>query len=110
MPSCRLHVGHGTRRKAGKYLSLIRNNLLIPVYETRAGKSYLISTVLIYARFRDSPIFFRSLRQATYQTLPFVYWIMDFLLKARIVHRIFTFLRRVIAKIEGTFSTTIIIE
>lgn len=110
-PSCRLHVGHGTRRKAGKYLSLIQNNLLIPVYETRAGKSYLISTVLIYARFRDTPtIFFRSLRQATYQTLPFVYWIMDFLLKARIVHRIFTFLHRVIAKIEGTFSTTIIIE
>ena len=62
-------------------------------------------------RFRDTPtIFFCSLRQATYQTLPFVYWIMDFLLKARIVHRIFTFLHRVIAKIEGTFSTTIIIE
>ena len=35
---------------------------------------------------------------------------MDFLLKARIVNRIFTFLHRVIAKIEGTFFTTIIIE
>lgn len=47
-PSCRLHVGHGTRRKAGKHLNSIQNNLLIPVYETRAGKSFLMSPVLIY--------------------------------------------------------------
>lgn len=51
-PSCRLHVGHGTRTKAGKYLSLIQSNLLIPAYETRAGKSFLMSTVLIHARFQ----------------------------------------------------------